>query len=119
MIPSQLNQSTHNSGAGIKVTSKVTAKDFASKYRDKREVYHFLSGEAGVYLSSYDTMTVWHLRDLAAGKRRIIKGKDVKHLSVPQFEGLTIKEFLTYANDKPEVLRALPLVQLEIMKLPR
>ena len=53
---------------------RVTAKDFAAKMRDKTEVYHFLSHEVGAYLSPYDTMTVWHMRDLMSGKRRRIKG---------------------------------------------
>ena len=62
---------------------KVTAKDFASKYWDKVEVYHFLTHDCGVYLSSYDTMTVWHMRDLVSGARKKILGKDVKHLTIP------------------------------------
>ena len=49
----------------------------------------------------------------------MIKGKDVKHLSVPQYEDLTIKQFLTFAKDYPEVMRVFPTVEKEIMKLPR
>ena len=61
----------------------VTAKEFEAKYADKVEVYKFLTHDCGVYLSSYDSMTVWHMRDLASGKRRKILGKDVKHIHVP------------------------------------
>ena len=32
---------------------KITAKEFAAKYRSKREVYNFLSVECGVYLPAY------------------------------------------------------------------
>jgi len=32
---------------------KITAKEFAAKYRSKREVYHLLSVDVGVYLPSY------------------------------------------------------------------
>ena len=32
---------------------KITAKDFAAKYKSKREVYNFLSVDCGIYLPSY------------------------------------------------------------------
>ena len=32
---------------------KVTSKDFASKFRSKREVYNFMSVDVGAYLPSY------------------------------------------------------------------
>ena len=64
-------------------------------------------------------MTIWHLRDLAAGKRKRIKCEDVKVLPVPQFEGLTIEDMLTYARARAEVMKALPIVDKEIEKLPR
>ena len=105
------------SGARAKV--KITAKDFAAKMRTKQEVYHFLTHEVGAYLSSYDTMTVWHMRDLVAGKRRRIKGVDVKHLNVPQYEGLKIEAFFEFADKYNECKRAFPVDQHERDKLPR
>ena len=36
------------------------------------EVYRFLASEVKAYLPSYDTVTVWHLRDLAMGAKTII-----------------------------------------------
>ena len=78
--------------------TKVTAKDFASKYRDKTEVYHFLTHDVGAYLSSYDSMTIWHMRDIISGNRKMIKGNDSKHLAVPQYEGLKIETFYEYAQ---------------------
>ena len=80
---------------------KITAKDFAAKYKEKHEVYHFLTHDCGVYLSGYDSMTVWHMRDLVAGKRRKIFGKDVCHMNVPQYDGLSIKNMLEYARPFP------------------
>ena len=70
-----------NSAAHQKV--KVTAKDFGSKYKGKRKVFHFLAHEVGAYLCSYDTVTVWHPRDIMAGKRKLVKGTDVKYIDVP------------------------------------
>lgn len=62
---------------------KVVAKDFAAKYSNKPECFHFLTHDCGAYLSSYDTMTIWHMRDLANGSRSRIRGTAVKHLNVP------------------------------------
>ena len=98
---------------------QVVAKEFGAKFKSKRECYHFLSFECGVYLSSYDTVTIYHLRDLISNKKHKIWGKDVVHLSVPQYEHLGIKEFIEYAEKHPRVMQALPAVMKEIKKLPR
>ena len=78
---------------------RITAKDFASKMRNKQEVYHFLTHEVGAYLPSYDTVTVWHMRDLVSGKRLRIKAKEIKHLNVPQYEDLKIEEFFKWDHN--------------------
>ena len=52
-------------------------------------------------------------------KEKLIKCENVKVLPVPQYEGLTIKNMLAFAEDKKEVMRALPMVEHEILKLPR
>ena len=64
-------------------------------------------------------MTIFHLRDLASGKRRIVKAESVKVFQVPQYEGLTIEDMLSFASAHPQVREALPLEQREIDKLPR
>ena len=65
-------------------------------------------------------MTIWHLRDLMEKNKRLrIYSKDVKHLSAPMFDGLHIKDFLSYSEMYPEVFRALPIRKAEILKLPR
>lgn len=101
-------------------TTKVNAAAFGAKYASKREVYRFLTSDAGVYLSSYQTMTVFHMRDLVAGKRRMIKAVDVKFINVPYFVGLSIDEMLEFARDRPErPMDVFPTVPRELEKLPR
>ena len=97
----------------------ITAKEFASKYREKHEVYHFLAHDCGIYLPHYDTVTVWHLRDIASGRRRKILGKDVQYLSVPQYFGLSVVDILEYGTASAEVKNALPVVEKETLKMPR
>ena len=97
----------------------VPAEEYGAKFRDKEECFHFLAHECGAYLSSYDTMSWPHLRDLQSGKKKIIKGTDAKYLHVPQYENLTVKEFLLFACDYPFVTMCLPDRKQEIEKLPR
>ena len=113
------NNNQISSLAGRQDNVQVVAKEFGAKFKSKRECYHFLSHEAGVYLSSFDTVTIFHLRDLIGNKRRKIWGKDVVHLSIPQYEHLGIKEFIEYAEEHPAAMQALPMVMKEIKKLPR
>ena len=82
---------------------KVTATEFASIASSKTEVYRFLASECGAFLDSYTSMTVWHLRDIMSGKRRLVKRKEVKHIHVPMFEGLTTSDLLLFAKRYPEV----------------
>ena len=72
------------------------------------EVHRFLSSEVRAYLPSYETVTVWHLRDLAMGVKQIINCDNVKVIDVPQFEGLTIQDIFNFAQNDRDVERALP-----------
>ena len=62
---------------------QVTATTFGAKMQSKREVYRFLTAECGSYVSSYDTMTIWHMKELASGARTRIKASAIKHINVP------------------------------------
>ena len=56
---------------------------------------------------------------MARGERRRIIAKDVLHIAVPQFEGLTVETMLDYASMYPEVMKAFPLKRKETEKFPR
>ncbi len=49
---------------------KVNAASFAAKYRSKTECYSFMTVKAKAYLPSYETITLYFLRDLMAGKTK-------------------------------------------------
>ena len=59
------------------------------------------------------------MRDLAAGRRRRIKEINVKHITIPHFDGLKLETMLMYAAMVPEVMESLPTVEREREKLPR
>ena len=68
----------------------MTAAEFNAKYRSKQEVFRFLTFKCGAYLPPYANVTIWHLKDIARGKRRLIKAAGVKTIQVPQLDGLSI-----------------------------
>ena len=70
-------------------------------------------------MPAFENVTVFHMRDLAAGIKKIIKGQDVLFISVPQFKGLSIEEFLKFSKGRQEVWDALPDPKKEIDKMPR
>jgi hypothetical protein len=49
---------------------EVTAAEFASKYKSKREVYNFLTINCKAYLCSAENVTIYFLKDLVAGKKK-------------------------------------------------
>ena len=54
----------------VRARQQVTALAFASKYKSKREVYNFLTVECRAYLPSYDTLTIYFLKDLVNGTKK-------------------------------------------------
>lgn len=85
----------------------------------KMEVYRFVSSECGAYVPPYDNVTIWHLKYLAADGQARIKAKDIMHINVPHFEGLTLKEMKKYGDMYPQVIKCLPQERKEWDTLPR
>jgi hypothetical protein len=72
-----------------------------------------------LHLDLWIILLVFHLRDLAAGKRKIIKAASVKTIQIPHFEGLSSSTMLYHARNWPQVAQCLPLETREVEKLPR
>ena len=49
----------------------VTAAAFGSKFRSKKEIYVFLTVDVKAYLCNCDNLTVYFLKDLVTGKRKL------------------------------------------------
>ena len=78
-----------------------------------------MASEVGAYVPEYNVCTVFHLKDLACNKRKIILAKDVKHYFVPSYEGLSKDEIMEFAKHYSDVEMALPAVEHERLKLHR
>lgn len=51
-------------------TVKISTKEFAAKYKSKREVFNFLSVDMGVYVPPYEQVSIYHLKDLLTSKKK-------------------------------------------------
>ena len=47
----------------------VPAKTFAAKYATKREIYGLLTQKADMYIDDVANVTIYHLKDLACGRK--------------------------------------------------
>ena len=76
-----------------------------------------MSSEVGAYCSTFETMTIWHLKDMASNKRRRIKCTQVQIIDIPHFEGLEVGKLLMFAEafNNGEVMEYLPSVKNEIL----
>ena len=100
---------------------RISVQEFAARYQSKVEVYNFLTQEVKAYCPPKDTVTAWHLRDMAMGVKGIVKATDIKHLYVPYYhEALTIKHILDWAKMQHSAIieRYFP-IEKELMKFPR
>ena len=78
------NQPMQPANHGQPPMAHITSKEFAAKYRSKREVYNFLATDVGVYLPPYDNVTIYFLKDLIWGKKKMLSAKMVKTIHIPQ-----------------------------------
>ena len=78
-----------------------------------------MTAEVKAFLSGYETTTIFHLKDLASGKRKILKTTDVSYYEAPHYEGLSVDDMLEFAKQYSEVRWYLPAEKREIKKLPR
>ena len=64
--------------AGQNMMARISSKEFAAKYRSKREIYNFLATDVGVYLPPYDNVTIYFIKDLLFGRKKMLSTKMVK-----------------------------------------
>ena len=83
------------------------------------QIHRFLTSQCRIYIPSKETVTIAHLRDICIGARRKIRCEEVKVFNVPYFEQLTIERMLAFAAGYDEVMKALPELERERLKLPR
>ena len=74
--------------------------------------------EVKAYLAPFENHTIYFLKDLIQGTKKFLHCDRVRYLSVPQYEGLGIKEMLSEAMKYPVIHDYLPHED-EYRRLPR
>ena len=64
--------------------------------------------ECRAYLAPHDCHTIYFLKSLINGERKFLHCDKVQYLSVPQYEGLGIKEFCSRRPGTPRLLASCP-----------
>ena len=78
----------------------MTVNDLASKFRAKSELINVLSREGNVYLPPKSDVTHKYLSKLLQGEKLYVKLSEVEVVNVPQYEGLTVKELVQFAESE-------------------
>ena len=61
------------------------------------------------------------MRDLCCGKKKMLKNKVVKVISIPYYDGLSIKDMINWTQDQEggKILDYVPSFPKELLKMPR
>ena len=109
---------------------QITAAQFGSRFKSKKEVFGFLTVELKAYLPSYHTVSIYFLKgkcllltlttcvDIISGKKKYIHCSKIQYLYIPQYDNCSIKAILQQAANYPEVEQYLPDAK-EHPQLPR
>ena len=68
--------------------------------------------------SPTDQVTIYFLKDQINGKKKRIYGPDVRHITIPAYEGLALKDIAMFSNQHTQVNDYLPDSK-EVMKMPK
>jgi hypothetical protein len=50
---------------------RVPAQTFAAKFKSKKEIFNFLTIDGKAYLPPYETITIYHMRDIVSGEKKV------------------------------------------------
>ena len=65
-----------------------------------------------------DQVTIYFLKALISGEKKRIYGPDVRHITIPAYEGLALKDIALFSNQHPQVNDYLHDGK-EVMKMPK
>ena len=98
--------------------SRVTATSFAAKFKSKREVYFFLTVDVKAYLPPFENTSIYWLKDIISGEKKYIHQDDVKHITMPYYKGITLKNIFEVLGNYPALGPYAPDAK-DVKRLPR
>ena len=73
-----------NPAGELNQSVRISSKEFQAKYNSKREIYNFLATDCGVFLPPYDNVTIYFLKELMGGKKKMLTTAKIRTIHVPQ-----------------------------------
>ena len=77
---------------------EITINDIAIHARSKKEIYHVLTAEGGLYLPPIMDADRKYIQNIVRGLKKFMYSKDIKVVKVPQIEALSIKKLLQWVK---------------------
>ena len=85
-----------------------TVNDLSVKFKSKWDLINVLSREGNIYLPPKRDVTQKYLRSLLHGEKLYVKWSEVIIINVPQYEGLTVKDLMKFAETEFDIHKFLP-----------
>ena len=88
---------------------QVTAAQFGSHFKSKKEVFGFLTVELKAFLPLYHTVSIYFLKgkhllltetlclDIISGRKKYVHCSKVQYLYIPQYENCSVRAILEQA----------------------
>ena len=103
-----------------RANQRIPVQEFAAQFQTKRECFNFLTQNCEAYEPPVDTVTIWHLKDQINYTKGFIKGTEVKHLTVPHCDNLTLEKILVWlTTHHPNVMNLYFPQTRDLEKFPR
>ena len=103
---------------GVYLPSYGKCQELGAIVRQAASVHGELLQHTNPFVSPADTVTIYFLKDLTSGVKKKIYGKEVRHITIPAYEGLALRDIATFSDQHPQVDDYLPDGK-EVMKMPK
>ena len=82
---------------------EITINDIEIHAKSKKEIYHVLNVEGGLYLPSMMDAKKRYIQDIMSRIKKIIYAKNVGIVIVPQIENLSINAILIWGKENTSI----------------
>jgi hypothetical protein len=89
-------------------TTKVLTNDLRRFIRSKEDIYHILAVEGQMYVPPYDECPIEFLRDALAGRKLVIRNRDIAMVVVPKYKEFSLTAMYQSALQDHDLRKYLP-----------
>ena len=87
---------------------EITINDISIHAKSKKEIYHVLTVEGGIYLPPMMDANKKYIQNIMRGHKKFLYTKNVKIAKVPQINKLSIKSILKWGYENTDIDSYLP-----------